>query len=591
MSNKTIGILLILCVVFGYFGLKKSDSNKGNNIIPNTAPFKKLSINKVKKVEITQGDKKVILQLSQENKTWNATVGELSFPVNFKKFKDFLISVTKISLIDKKANSDKYDQKFGLDEKSEPIIVNLSSGSSSIAMLKLGNIRKGKRVGTGSYSYEPEEGHYLKIGSEKNVYLAKDKVKVEMNNDFWLQKEIVKIDKEKVTSFALTFPHKGFSVSKQTTPIPITGNAQLPPKQITTWVAKGDLPEGYNLNQGAVTNFLTTISEFEVSEPANSSLKEKMGLGESYSISVKEGEIELYTLNVSRIDNAWYVVNSKMPSQVYKVDSYKLDKIFANNKSLFSLNEKVVVTAIDSYSNNEGLSFNVDKEKNWTVDGVNNPELKKDALNELMKTVKKLQIKDYHKVNVPKEAKNKLIVKNGSKETTISFLGDIAMDDQKIIQISGIKGAFSISENTYNQLFLKQSDVLKFEAQPSSIDDLKSIAFPSFSLSKKEDKWMSGDKEVEQNRVSDWLDSLKNVFDSPYNFKATTFKPENVVTLKDKNDKNHVLKIGVPAKGFAIVSYSQFGGNFKVRLEVVKSLLKVQKNFLVAIEEKSKTSN
>jgi len=591
MSNKTIGILLVFCAVFAYFGLRDSSSTKGNNIIANTTPFKNLALNSINKIKIIQGKKEINLDLSSESKTWSAKIDKLNFPVDFSKLKTFLISIKDISLIDKKANSDKYDQKFGLDDKSNPITINLLVGEKSLSSIKLGSVRKGNKVGTGSYSYTPDEGHYLKIGSEKNVYLSKEKLDIEMNNDFWLNKEIIKIDKNEITSIDLTFPHKTINLKIEKTMLQTSANNATPPQEITTWVAKGDLPEGKSLNQNEIKNFLTTLEKCEVTEPAESSMISKMSHGENYSIVVKKEEAELYSLNFTEIAGKWYTVSSLNADQIYIIDASKVEKIFAQSKSLFNLKELSIVSKLDSLTTMTGLSFKNNKDK-WSFDGSSpKPELKESALKDFAETVKKLQLEDYHLKNIIEKKKESISFKDGEREVTITYVNDLSLNSQKLIRISGIKGYYSISNNEYNKLFIAQKDSLKFEAKPTSADEVTSIKFPSFKLSKKDDKWMSGDKSVEKNRVSDWIDSLKNVFDSPYSLKANKFTPENLISLKGKDNKDFILKISVPAKGYAKVNYSEFGGDFTVKLEVIKSLLKAQKNFLTTIDQKPKSTN
>lgn len=591
MSNKTIGILIVLCAVFAYFGLRDTGSKKGKNIIADTTPFKNLALNTINKIKITQGKKEVILDLSSESKTWNAKIDKLFFPVDFSKLKTFLISVKDISLIDKKANSDKYDQKFGLDDKSNPIVVEMLVGDKSLSIVKLGNVRKGNKVGTGSYSYTPEEGHYLKIGSGKNVYLSKEKLDVQMNNDFWLNKEIVKIDKSKITSIDLKFPHKALNLKLEKTILQTSANNSTPPQEVATWIASGDLPEGKSLVQNELTNLVSTLEKLEVTEPAESSMIAKMKFGEKYSVKVRGGETDLYSLDFTEIEGKWYTVSSLSADQIYMIDASKVEKIFSQSKNLFNLKELSIVSKIDSIKIKSGLSFKSEKDK-WSIDGSNpKPEIKESALKDFAETVKKLQLEDYHLNEVIEKKKDSVSFKEGDKEVTITYVNDLSLNSQKLIRVSGFKGYYSISDNEYNKLFINQKDTLKFEAKPASADDVVSIKFPSFKLEKKEDKWISSDKTVEKNRISDWLDSLKNVFESPYSLQAVKFNPENLVIIKDNKNTDHVLRIGTPSKGFAKVNYSQFGGDFTVRIEVVKSLLKAQKNFLTTIDEKVKSTN
>jgi len=193
MKVKTLVILSGKLLVLAWFGLREPDKSKGDFLLKNSEPLKELKVNDVTEVKLTKG--KEVMLLSKKEKEWRCQYEDLDFPVNFAKIRDFLLSVKDINLMSKVTAGKKYDDKFKLDEKSNPLMVEINAGSSNLVTISLGSMKTGKPTEQGPYSFPMDIGQYLRIKGSDSVVLCKDKIDCEQNPAFWMEKDLVKKDK------------------------------------------------------------------------------------------------------------------------------------------------------------------------------------------------------------------------------------------------------------------------------------------------------------------------------------------------------------------------------------------------------------
>lgn len=593
MSQKTLIILVVICGVLAYFGLQEPNKKRGSSVISNTSPFKSLKVNDIDQIKLMQGDSS--LNLERMDNVWWAKDGELSFPVDFSKLKSLLLSVRNIKLIDRKATSQKYDEKFGLAEDSKPLKIELLAKQKSLAHLQLGNVRKGKAKGGGSFSFPSDEGHYMKINSEKSVFLSKDKVEAELRSSFWMKKELASVQKDEISTIKYEFPYKSFQLTKGIEKIEKSTDGSIPPEEKTVWSVAGDLPVNPVIKQDQMNSLLGNLEKIEVSEPVAAKVREQFKDGKVYRVDVLRGDTSLYAIKVVALNKKWYVSLKGSSDQIFEMSSYEVENVFAITKDIFNLGK---VASFDNltqvrWTGNESLQLSK-SDGEWSIEGTSpKPELDGDKLKDFVKALKESEFLDYQLNNVVETQGAMLRLKTSSgKEIVIEEVGSIPLESCKLIKIGHQKNYFAIAEGVFDRIFLKQKDILNLDVTPSSSSDISTLDMSGFQLNQKDGDWTfdNGEK-VDGGQIDTWFTSYESVFESPYTLTSKSFKAEHTIEIDVKDDKKYQLKIGKADKGFAPVQFSKFGGVFTVDWNVCKSLFKEKSYFKDSKKEEESKNN
>lgn len=582
MKGKTLVILLVICGALAWFGLKDEKREVGSNVINDKTPFKNLDINSLDQVKLKKDT--LTVKLEKKSGAWRAMSGNLDYPLDFEKLREFLLSIKDMQLIDKKTSQEKHYKRFGLDDDSKPTKVELLAGEQQVLNLNLGKVRQGKKE-PGPYSWAKEEGHYLTRGEDATVFLSKDKVNVDMEETFWMKDELVKVEKDEISKIEFTFPHKSYALDKSITKIEKSTDGSVPPEEKINWKASGDLPEAMSLKESEVKTLLDRLAELTVTKPVAKSKKAELSKLSPYALKVSRGENVLYELRVEEQKETWYVHLASQPDELYQMDNWRIEQIFAYSKNLFGLqNFKLSDKKVNSISWS-GSSFSVKRDGDkWTTEGTAPiPEIKADELKKTIDLVKDIDLNDYHVKDIqPKPGKRVTFELEGGEKLNITEAGSLFLQDSKLILIEGKKGLFSISEATHQNLFPDIKKVLDLSMKPAAIDDLVEVSMPGIVLQKKGDEWVQQGRteKVKKDEITTWFDGLKAIYDHPYASTGIPFKTHSTISLKSKDGKTLSLNFSDGDKGIALTSSSQFGGTFKVKWEVVKALFKPKDHFL-----------
>lgn len=587
MKSKTLLILIILLAVLAYFGLQDVSHQHGDGVVENARPFAGLKEN-IDRIELKQGDEQLVLKLNAGQ--WRATQGELNYPADGSKALGLVRSLLEMMLVDKKPGSKNFLEKYALNAEAKPLMLSLYAGERKLTGLSAGMVRKGKsEEGSPFGNYAPDEGQYLKIDGDEAIYLAKEKIDAELHSSFWLQKKLATVQKADVVEIEFHQPHKNYRLKKSVETIVTSTDPSVQPVEKIVWTAEGDLPDGHSLKSAEVETLLGRLSELNVTEPVSSTASGQLSDAARFAVNVKTAGDSAYTLEAREQKGEWLVWVEKRPEEIFKMSQWDIESIFASAGELFDLGQnKITKSAISGISwkqnGQAGISISSQAGEFKLVGDQPQPKLNSSKLDALLGKLESLDLKDYHKhVDRQKfEAQLAITFGDGSLVEMLD-LGKFPLRGARKIAFSDRSYAYSIEATAYADLFPKASDMLDIALEPSNTEDIVSINFKDFELSRDGDNWkllVGGETlSASPTAVRDWIDSRQNIYDSTYVASAPPFASAAQVSWKDKAGRSIELQFSEIANGRVQVRSSQYGGIFDVASEVARSLLKNSDDF------------
>lgn len=596
MKSKGLILLVIICAVFAYIGLKPTADKRGKSTLENTTPFKSLDLNNVTEVELSKGKQKISFKKNGE--IWRATTSDnLDFPLNFQKLRELLLAIRDLKLDSRITRSNTHDKKFGLDQSSNPTQLVLKAGDKSLLNLELGKNKEGKAPQPNPAMPfnmgAPPAGQYFHMNEDEGVYLTPKPVNANMTANNWIIENIVTAKKSDISSIELSYPHKAFTLDKTVSQIQQSTDGSKPPKDVIKWSVSGDIPPKA-LDTTKIKDFLDDLDEIKVSEPVKSDVAKSFGKNK-YTLKVNNGGNAIYEVQANKVGDDWYILDTSKPKEVYKISSFRLEDIFAKNNDLFGLDDIKISDNISQITVKDvDWSYQLLKKGDtWNLKGAAPlPKVNSSALKNLTSQFKSLNAQDYLIKDLPARTGKEVIAKAGDKIYKFHDLGEFPIQSGKIIQMEGQKVAYSLSASNHNNFFPKLSKMVDFKAPSASSDDLKAIKYSDFELKRVDNAWQfaNGDP-VEGSAVSSLWTSYEAIFDSTYltNGKLETSK----VSLKiiHSDDSIETISIGEAKKGYVVIKSSRFGGAFRVNLDLARSLLNGRMSFAQAVDKTDSQSN
>lgn len=596
MNGKGLILLVIICGIFAYIGLKPGVDKRGKSAIENTTPFKKLDLNSVSEVELKKGKQNIVFK--KDGELWRATTSDnLDFPLNFKKFRDLLFAIRDLELDSRITRSNTHDKKFGLDEASNPTQLILKAGDKNLLTLDLGKNKEGKPQQPNPampFNFgAPAAGQYFHMNEDEGVYLMPKPLNTNMTASNWIIENIVTAKKGDISSIELSFPHKSIKLDKSVSQIQQSTDGSKPPKDVIKWSASGDTPPTA-LDTNKINDFLDDLDEIKVSEPVKNDIAKSFGKNK-YTLKVSKADGPIYEVEANNVGNDWYLHDTSKKDEIYKISSFRLEDIFAKNNELFALKNIKVADNLSQITVKD-VDWNyqlVKKDGEWNLKGAAPlPKINSSNLEKLTSLLKGFEAQDYLAKNLPPQTGKQVIVKAGDKSHTVLDLGEFPIKSGKLIQIGGQNVAYSLSGSDHGNLFPKLSKIVDFKAPSSSSDDLKSIKYSDFELKRVENAWQfaNGDP-AEGSAVKALWTSYESIFDSSYlaNGKLEASKVSLNITHSD--DSVETLNIGEAKNGYVMIKSSRFGGTFRVNLDLARSLLNGRMSFAQAVDKTDSSSN
>jgi len=595
VKGKNLALLILVCAVFAYFGLKEPESQKGKAVIKDSTPLKPLDLNSITEVTFEKGTN--LITLKQLGEQWRATTsGNLDFPVNFQKFREFLLSIRDLELESRITRSKDHDEKFGLDTKSEPTVVSLISNGKKVATLNLGQNKEGVATPNSGMPFNfgaPPAGQYLHLNDDPSVYLIPKPVNANMTASAWMMESIAKANKDEMSSIEFHYPHKNFKLEKSINKIEKSTDGSAPPKEVITWNASGDLPST-KLDASKISDLLNNIDEIKANEPVHKDIA-KSYEGKGYGLKVSRGENAIYEIKANYVGNDWYIANQATPDELYKISSFRLEDIFAKNQDLFQLKNISIadnITKIKFVEPTQSIELIKTKDQ-WSMLGHDPlPAIVPETIETLVRYLKSLDAQDYLVSNLPASKGTYLEITTNGKVTKIHDIGSVQLKSGKLIQIEGQALAYSLEEKKYDNLFPKLSKICNFKSSSDSVSKLKAISYNDFKLVHENDQWSfdNGDAVNEASITALWS-SYEAIFESAYLPSGKLEEIKNSLVITHADDKIETINLGPAKNGLVKIQSSRFGGIFQLNLDIARSLINGRLSFAKAVDKTEPESN
>lgn len=270
--NKLYISTAVLAVAAGitYF-VKNADSAKPEDPRLGTAIVSNDDLNKVTTLELISGSESMTFRYDADASNWQLQERH-NLPADTKKITDLTnqLKETKLQRIASRKPERIADFGFGID------YINLhDADGNSVLSLDLGR--------------ETDAGKQLvRFGQEELAFIASDSFSVKGDPVSWLDKTLLKTERDEIRSATFQLENGDtLSVARES--------------ENDDWTTEDSLPEGKQLDQGAITRALNRLVSINFIRLAEHSDPEVVGAQEhSYTISYTLADDTTYTITAGR---------------------------------------------------------------------------------------------------------------------------------------------------------------------------------------------------------------------------------------------------------------------------------------------------
>ncbi|BBM85496.1 DUF4340 domain-containing protein [Candidatus Uabimicrobium amorphum] len=483
MNNKLV-MLSTITVVLAVGILVKKNMQSTPSVIEQADAKKVLGddflISDVTNIVLYDGsksDEKVAI--SHKDGKWLVT-SQYNAPANEKKIYEFM-EIFKRAFGELRSSNKDFHEKYQVTDKGAFHLV-----------VERGEKKQHFLFGKGI----DQESCFLRFSDSDNVYRVGGELRSKLdlardNNDIrqdtWIEKVILKVDKNKATRLALTYPDKQFVLSKEEVKTqkdqreeqdeqekPKKSKKKVYAWKLTSGGFGRDFKDSYRTNM-----FDDILAECKISDCVDPTKKKDYGLDQpTFRLEVSLGETTKHVILGSHPnpDGEGYCYLESNPNLVYKLEKWRFEEIFKKGSDIFELPSLTIqkddITQIDVTTAQTKVSLTKDG-NNWKAD-TQGKELDQDVVKNLVQTVSKITPEDYtdttDKTALGLEApKNQLQVtlKDGNKHSIFSGGKVSAVTSGVYIGIDANQPFTAISKDDHNKLFPKRIFEEKVEDKPA----------------------------------------------------------------------------------------------------------------------------
>ncbi len=270
--NKLYISTAVLAVAAGitYF-VKNADTSTPEDPRIGTALIENASLNQVTELELISGTESMTFLYDADASNWQLQES-YSLPANTQKITDLTnqLKETKLERIASRKPERIADFGFGID------YINLNDASgSSILSLDLGR--------------ETENGKQLiRFAQEELAFIANDSFSVDGDPVSWLDKTLLSADRDQIRSSTFQLENGDtLNVARES--------------DTADWTTKDTLPEGKQLDQGAITRALNRLVSINFTRLANHADPEAVAAkNHSYTIAYTLADDTTYTITAGQ---------------------------------------------------------------------------------------------------------------------------------------------------------------------------------------------------------------------------------------------------------------------------------------------------
>lgn len=567
MKPKTLTLLVIICGVLAWLGLREDGPKRQVRGFKNATPFKNLDFNSIDDVLIVKGEDRLHLQLKEDH--WKAITGELTFNAEFSNIRKLLLEIRDVEWLRQPAVDDRHDVNFGLDKDAQPGRLELKSNGKVLLGLSLG---KGIESNQPSpFGFQPEQGQHVRVDGTPGVFYAKDRLGISVSPGEWINKVLAKADVNDIDAIELSSLGHQLVFTKDVIERKDKDGKLLQKDDL--WKASGTIPEGINLLPTRVTKWLSELNEIQVQEPVDLAIRKDFPSKAEHTITVKKGDETIYSIEAQNLEEDWYLWEKGDTTRLFKASKYVAEDLFHKKSNLFNLDaHKISLSGnLTSLSwQNSTTEFSRDGE-NWNVVGEGtHPELNAETFASLKGSLLNTKVSNFLP-GLKRTSLNRLTVKGENSELTLEDCGISPFDNTRLVRKGEV--IYTIPQVSYEKLFPKTEALMAEYSPAASIYDLSSITLPRCKLTKEDNgNWKCDDLEGKVSSIIQWLNQLRLVFKSDYHPNGAIGTVTANIELVTKEDKTYTLQLGESKKGKTPVKFSAFSGTFMISMDLARSL-------------------
>lgn len=277
MSKKnliyTALILAVIAVAIQYFSdsqQKKSDPRLGLPLAED---------NLIETIdEIILEDAKTAIHMKKKEDQWLITEKD-NYPADIEELIKLLDNITtyKIASLvtrnpDRLAHFKlKSKKESDSDEKSTGTLLKFKGDNQDIFQIIVGKNRDSVSSRENAPTYP--DGTYVRIGDESTVYLIKENLTLDTDLDNWMQKVLVKLEKDQIKSIKYQTPEARFIIERESKDQKLS----VP-----------DLEDDKKMNDSEISEALTELERFSIQQilPRNQQLETELELKSAVSVEL-----------------------------------------------------------------------------------------------------------------------------------------------------------------------------------------------------------------------------------------------------------------------------------------------------------------
>lgn len=599
-AKNLIPFIVILVILAGLVVVRNSakktptmrEQTKLEDLVPSGLAAKDIA-----KLELFSGakaDEKVVLE--REGDAWRVA-SSFNAPADKTTLDTFLDKVVKLKGEPRAAGDAdeklasynlKDDQAFhvrafksGASDPAVDILVGKAPNYRTVFMRKAGD----KRIYVESANLRQDAGIY---GDDLDKAPTGEK---------WLDKNILKLEKDKINKIALTLPDKSLVFERiakerppQETPAEApsedqkdegektegeTAKPETPPKVEYEWVlTSGGLDKTFKQpGLDAIIQKMTALTAVDVADPAK---KAEWGLDPPQFKAVisldGQDDVVIEGGHTSLAGNGHIRIASSDKDLVYAVSKYNFEQLFSKGSTLFDL-PKLAINKEDvsriEIAQPEGRVVIAKDGADWKViEPAYDLEAQKPTLSSLVSAVSSWTPSEYADAGAPIGDLNRSVtVVTGAASRTIS-LGDEAKSiEGSYARLDGVETLLIMSAADVKRIFLKPRDVYQMKVFNIVEDDVAAVEIKqgdtAFSLARKDDEaWTlsidGNTHEADGEKCNEFLSTLSE-------FQATGIHPgmassqvvpQITITAHMKNGTANALAFSAEENGLHLATVS-----------------------------------
>jgi len=576
MKPKTLIPFVVILAVLGGLVVFRNAQKKPDNIVEQsglqTVTDAAVTAESIKRIELAAGatpDEKVTLQ--REGEGW-VIASHFNAPVKQDVIDGYLKKLTSMRGESRAtAANDEALAPYSLKDGEAFHVKAFGDGEQPVIHLLFGKAPDFKSV---FFRKAGDQQVFVEANDlRKEAGVTGEDMTAKPTPDKWMNKEIAKVEEDKVTKFAFKMPDKEYTLERREVPQEAPaeekkeGEAEPtpPPAPKKEWVmAAGGL--GEKVKETGIERIFGRLRAFNASNLIDPAKKAELGLDNPpFRVAIsREGESDLVLLGAHKdpAGPGHLIIEGAVKEVIYEVSKFNFEYLFLKGGDLYDL-PKFAVEAekIDriELTSPAGNAIFVKSGDTWTAE---EPKLEfaldQEKVKDLATTVAAIQMQDY--ADVPAASfTHSVTVQAGDVKRTLQGAGPAAAFEGVYAAVDGDAKTYAINKLEADKIFLSPKDFYSLEAFKLQAADIAGVTLESegktVQVSQSGTSWLvsidggtpfTGDSE-RVNGLTDLLATLR-FNDIHAEARAADWQPMMTVLFNTADGTTHKLNIS-PLEG------------------------------------------